>query len=170
MFDSRSGLNFFQALFLNCFDLHLLKMYFPQYKYMSFICYYSRLLMSSLHRIVFRFRDYITREHTLTFEITFTQHPYLKYSKFLCWYNSVKNQTVLAFATLSSIKEYLSIFYVRSCSYLLGSFLAPSNISKSLPGVLSSPFTPCSIAALSDSCDPPFTAFLLASWMSRSLI
>ena len=29
-------------------------------------------LMSSLCRIVFRFYDYITREHTLTFEITFT--------------------------------------------------------------------------------------------------
>ena len=27
-------------------------------------------LMSSLCRIVFRFHDYITREHTLTFEIT----------------------------------------------------------------------------------------------------
>ena len=50
-FDSRSGLNFFFFFFsglmsqllklsIYCDDLHLLKMYFPQYKYMTFMYSY----------------------------------------------------------------------------------------------------------------------------------
>ena len=41
-------------------------------QYLKFFVMLQLPLMSSLCRIVFRFHDYITREHTLTFEITFT--------------------------------------------------------------------------------------------------